>query len=191
MKSSRRFEPYEFKGAKLMSGTIGATALVDASVAADKLVATITSNAHGLLAGSLIMLQSLATAMYNGMKKIDAVATNTFNILLPNSFSALTPAGTEAWFAGVTYEVPWELGGFRLHMSATGGTSENLTMTLDADAGSQYDTVIYSADMNAVADIEKDYDPPLVFDSNDILKFAYANTNSRTWGLTVFARRKY
>jgi len=70
-----------------------------------------------------------------------------------------------------------------LHLSAAGGATENFVAKVDADAGVAYDTVLISQDMAATTDI---YDnEPRYIAAGDDIDFTYANTNGRTWGLTV------
>jgi hypothetical protein len=192
MRDDTRFDIFRFKGAKTLNGTIGNSALTNGSSGSDLRAAVFTSNAHGLLAGSDIFFQNLANNDYNGLRSIHAVATNTITIkLAPNQpYAALTPAGTELWFCGVWYPVDWLLLGFDLHLSAASATSENLVLSRDADAGTHYDTNLYTKDMNAVQDIVYMLDIPFPMSGKDVAKFTWANTNSRTWGLTVYAREK-
>jgi hypothetical protein len=72
-----------------------------------------------------------------------------------------------------------------LHLSAAGGASENFTMTKDDNDGSEYNVVYLSQDMNAVADLVQTWGE-LDFNAGEKLNFAYANTNSRTWGLQIY-----
>lgn len=182
---------FYFEGAKTMNGTVGNSALSSQGSGDLGPIARVTSNAHGLTVTApnrpCIYLQSMANAIYNGIHRINAVATNTFDILLSEAFAALTPAGTETWFVGCSYKSKWKLVGFDLHMSATGGTSENLTITKDAAVGATFDTLLYTQDMNAIQNLNYRFDPVRELDANDVVKFAYANTNSRTWGLSILA----
>jgi hypothetical protein len=74
----------------------------------------------------------------------------------------------------------------RLHLSAAGGAAENLTVTLDCAAGVEHDIVIKTEAMAAVVDLLYQPTRPLIFSAGDEIDFAYANTNTRTWGLTVY-----
>jgi hypothetical protein len=118
-----------------------------------------------------------------------AVATNTFDIALQTKFAALTPAGTELWYVGVQYDVPWELLGWQLSMSATGGAAENMVAALVSNSHANFNHTINTTAMNAVQFERKTFDPPVEFGAKDILKFTYANTNDRTWAMRIFARR--
>ena len=76
----------------------------------------------------------------------------------------------------------------RVHLNTASATAENLTITMDAGiGGTAYDTVLLTKGMNTV----KDYiwcpspEEPRYFSATDELDFAWANSNSRTWGLEV------
>jgi hypothetical protein len=72
----------------------------------------------------------------------------------------------------------------KIHLSAAGGAG-NLTVTLDANAGAEYDTVLLTQDMTSVTDLLWQPDQPVYFDKGDKIVVAWANANSRTYGLEV------
>jgi len=78
----------------------------------------------------------------------------------------------------------WQLEEIRVHLSAAGGAG-NLTVTLDANAGSAYDAVILTQDMTAMTDLVYAPERPLVFESGDKLVIAWANASNRTYGVEV------
>lgn len=91
--------------------------------------------------------------------------------------SSLTPTG------------PIVLVSVRLHLSAAGGTaSENFTVTVNSATDAVYDTVIFSQDMNAVQDLLWVPEQPIPIVNCDVLDFAWANANTRTYGLEVVYR---
>ena len=94
--------------------------------------------------------------------------------------------GNAAIATTVTMAVRWRLLAVKLHLSAVGGAVENFTATLDSVTAAAYDTVHYSLNMNAVADLVWVPDPNIFFEAADELDFAYANTNGRTYGLEVY-----
>jgi len=198
MNNKTNWDKFEFEGAKAMNGTIGATITTTQTGKDGGPAARITSNAHGLTAtytkAPLIFLQGLADVssgdLYNGLRRVWAVATNTFDILLKTPFVALTPAGTELWFVGASYNEPWELLGFDLHLNAASATSENLVIAKDAKAGAAFDTKLYTKNMNTVQDIVYRFDPAVQMLANDVAKVTWANTNTKVWGMTIFARRR-
>jgi hypothetical protein len=72
----------------------------------------------------------------------------------------------------------------RLHLSAAGGAG-NLTVTLDANAGAAYDTVLLTQDMTLVTDLLWQPTLPIPYDKGDKIAIAWANGSSRTYGLEV------
>lgn len=78
------------------------------------------------------------------------------------------------------------LTGFTAHLSAAPTTSEYLTVTLDSIAGAEYDTVVYKADLAAASTTDIVYtDANLPLMIGDTLRVTYANSNTRTIGLTL------
>jgi len=76
-----------------------------------------------------------------------------------------------------------------LHMSAAPTTSENFTVTLDANAGAAYDTLLYSLDLSvsSVTNLLWQPDEPLLLEGGDAIDVAYANTDGRTYGVQITA----
>lgn len=187
-------ERYFFAGDENMDQTIDTDSVVDVSIC-DLDISQLASDDHGYKKSqdwprTRTHIYVLGTTNYDGLRVIETVATNTIDIIAP--FVAETDlAGTEELFPGLKFNEPWFFCGFHLHQSADGGASENFTITLDAAAGSYFDTVLYTIPMNGVTDYVEILSPdemiPLA--GNDLIKCAYANTNDKTWGLTLFARR--
>ncbi len=71
-----------------------------------------------------------------------------------------------------------------LHLSAAGGAG-NLTVTVDAVSGADYDTVLLTQDMTLVTDLFWQPDRPIELDSGDSIVIAWANAGGKTYGLTV------
>lgn len=71
--------------------------------------------------------------------------------------------------------------------SAAPTTAQNLTITLDSDAGNEFDTLLYSVDpsVGSVTSIVWWPDEPFYLHPGDALKLAYTNTDTRTYGVTV------
>lgn len=84
---------------------------------------------------------------------------------------------------GLTYQ----LMSVTLHLSAAPTTAGYLTITLDAEAGPEYDTIFNKVDLAAGSTTDFVYQPdqPFYLTGGDALKVAYANANSLTYGLTV------
>jgi hypothetical protein len=72
----------------------------------------------------------------------------------------------------------------RIHLSAAGGAGD-LTVTLDAAAGAEYDTVLMTQDMTLVTDLVWQPDMPIYFDNGDKLVVAWANASGRTYGFEL------
>ena len=77
----------------------------------------------------------------------------------------------------------------KLALSAAGGAAENFTVTFNSSTDAAYDTVIFSPDMNTIKDVVWCPDPPVPVVNADVIDFAYANSNGRTYGLEVIYRR--
>lgn len=76
----------------------------------------------------------------------------------------------------------------KLHLSATGGTVENFTATVDSVTAAAYDILLFSQDMNTTTDILWVPEHPIPIFNGDEIDFAYANSNTRTYGLEVIYR---
>ena len=72
----------------------------------------------------------------------------------------------------------------KLHLSAAGGAAEDFTVTIDSATDAVYDVVLFSQDMNAVADVVWVPERPIPI-MKDEIDFAYNNGNTRTYGLEV------
>ena len=79
----------------------------------------------------------------------------------------------------------WQLIEVRLHLSAVGGAAENFTVTLDSSADAVYDVVLFTQAMAAITDLVWQPTRPIVLTHLAELDFAYANSNTRTYGLEV------
>jgi hypothetical protein len=73
----------------------------------------------------------------------------------------------------------------KVHLSAAGGAVEDLTITVDANAGTAYDAVIMTQAMNAIVDLVYQPNFPIFFERGDELDIAWANTNTRTYGIEL------
>lgn len=178
-------ETFEFTGAKAFSQTLGASAVTDLTGNYEKPAVRLACSAHGYLAGGLVRIDS--TTNYDGLRKIIAVATNTFDIYA--KYVAETPAGTETARVAVSLDEDYLFLGFELHLSAASATTENLVATVDAAKGSAFDTKLYSKDMNTIQDIVYYPECSIHQKANDLIVFTWSNSNSRTWGLSVKLQR--
>lgn len=80
----------------------------------------------------------------------------------------------------------WKLVDIRIHLSAA-GASGTFTATLDHSGGSEYDLVVLTQAMTSIVDLSLSDSGfvPMPFDANTELDIAWANANTKTWGLEV------
>ena len=76
----------------------------------------------------------------------------------------------------------------KIHLSAAGGASENLVISIDSGQGAAYDIVLLTQDMNTVQDLVYQPDFVIPFKIGDEIDVTYANTNSRTIGMEICYR---
>jgi len=72
----------------------------------------------------------------------------------------------------------------RIHLSAAGGAGD-LTISLDALTGADYDAVFLTQDMTLVIDLVWQPVRPHNFVAGDGLAIAWANAGTKTYGLEV------
>lgn len=74
-----------------------------------------------------------------------------------------------------------------LGLNAAPTTSENLTITLDAVDGPNYDVLLYSVDLGAGGDTDLVWQPSelLYLLGGDQVDVVWSNTDTRTWGLLI------
>lgn len=74
-----------------------------------------------------------------------------------------------------------------LHFSAAPTTSQDFTITLDANDGSAYDTVLFSIDpsVSSMTDLVWFPDGVLVCEDGDAIDLSYTNTDGRTYGVQI------
>lgn len=188
--SDQPHDTWFFTGDEETYTTLNNAAAVDGGWAGRDQLTTLPSTDHGFKASSgslqsLIYIQG--TDNYDGLRKIHAVGTDTITIVAP--YVAETFAGTETVKSMYSDNHPFEFLGFEVTLSAASATSEDLTITVDAAAGSAFDNLIYSKDMNGIADINYMFDTPRECKANDKIDVAWDNTNDRTFGIKLFTRR--
>jgi len=71
--------------------------------------------------------------------------------------------------------------------SAAPTTSENLTITLDANAGAAYDVLLYTLDPSVGATYSIVYlpDQEIILEGGDAIDVTYTNTDTRTYGVQI------
>ena len=166
---------------------LAAAAVVDGWDERYKKVKLTTNATHYITAGSAVTIKG--TDNYDGTWKT-LPDTATTLLYIPARFVAETTATGDTVKFTLAPGHAFEWGGFRLELNAASATTENLTATLDAGAGATYDTRLYAKDMNGVQYINYNIkDAPQSFDKLDEIDFAWANSNTKTYGLEVFWRR--
>lgn len=78
-----------------------------------------------------------------------------------------------------------------LHLSSSGSTAEDFAITLNANDGGAYDTVLLSQDLSSPATTDLVYAPTggrLLCESGDAIDVAWPNSESRVYGLRITAR---
>ena len=101
------------------------------------------------------------TALYS------QVATGAGNIAV-----TVSPAGAYA------------LESISIHLSDA-GAANNLTVTLDAAAGSAYDAVLLTQDMTSVTNLLWQPERPIECADGDMILIAWTNGSTRTYGMIV------
>ena len=84
----------------------------------------------------------------------------------------------------------YQLVSVSVNLNAAPTTAGNLTITLDADAGPECDTLLYSLDMAAggTTDVFWWPDQPTYIWGGDAVTVAYANPNGKTYGAQITVR---
>ena len=74
-----------------------------------------------------------------------------------------------------------------LNLNTAPTTSENYTITLDANAGAVYDTLLYTLDLSAAAvtDLVWQPDEEIILEGGDQIEVRYDNTDTRTFGAQI------
>ena len=122
---------------------------------------------------------------------LDAGDINIGNVdiaSMPGSTPTVTNAtGAAAIAASTSLSAAFKLVSVTVHFSAAPTTSEALTITLNANDGAAYDTLLFSEDPSATSatDIVFIPDGDLVFESGDEIDVAFTNTDTRTYGVRI------
>lgn len=179
-------------GTGALNATLAATAVVQVGDVALGEVKFTTSAAHGFLAGSHVIIEG--TTNYDGVHEITSVpSTTTFQI--KHAYTAETPAGTETVKIAIKPNAPFQFVGFSIHLSAAPTTSENFTITVDANDGSAFDVNIYTRDFSTDSDVDIIWTMPdddqQIYKKDDLIRVAWTNTDGRTYGIKLWFRRRF
>jgi len=100
-----------------------------------------------------------------------------------NGTGALAIATSMTVPAGRTYQ----LLSVSLKYNTAPTTSEDFTVTLNANAGAAYDVVLYTVDpsVDAVTSLLWQPDEPVYLEGGDAIDVAYTNTDTRTYGVQI------
>ena len=103
-----------------------------------------------------------------------------------------TVTGAGAISLTVTAKKATKLVSLTMHADSAATTSELLTVTLDANAGAAYDTLLYSLDLSAASTVDLALYPSdstifgdILLEAGDAIVIAFANTDTDTYGIQV------
>ncbi len=158
----------------------------------DGLVTFATEAEHGFKVGAQIYIEG--TTNYNGLHEIVAVpGVSTFTVKAKFVVELPDGSGAETVKVAIVPGARFVFVGFSLKMSTAPSTSESLTITLDADDGSNFDVLIYTRNFSTLSDTDVIWTVPedelIPFEKDDILRIAWTNTDNRTYGLKLWFRR--
>ena len=116
------------------------------------------------------------------------VATLPGSTIADNAFTGAT---TIASTTAIT--TAFELDSITLHLSAAGTTNEDFTIGLDANAGTAYDTNLFTLDLSTDSIIDLVLTPeqdgiPRFYKAGDELVFVWPNTETRTYGIRIVTK---
>jgi len=191
-----KHDEWFFTGAKATYGTFNNADATEGDSINPPFTTDLADTGHGLIAGSMLYIQG--SVNYNGLKLIKSLP-DANSMMIYAKYVEEELAGTETWKTMITYDEiiqgklrpgpPFEFLGLEVTLSAAGATaSENLTVTKDAARGSAFDNLIYSKDMNGIKDINYMFDEPKFCAAGTKIDIAWANADTRTWGIKLFTR---
>lgn len=95
--------------------------------------------------------------------------------------------GSGAISLSTSMSARFKLNHITIHFNAAPTTSENLTLTLNANDGAAYDTVLYSIDPSADSSTDVFWFPEkdVIFENGDELDLAFTNTDTKTYGARI------
>ena len=107
-----------------------------------------------------------------------------------NAPAVTNATGAVAIATSTTVAAHFRLLAVTCHFDAAPTASENFTVTLNANDGAAYDTVLFSVDPSATSSTDLVYIPDgdLIFESGDEIDVAFANTDTVTYGLRIVTK---
>jgi hypothetical protein len=138
--------------------------------------------------GNNTILNTISGILNSILSAVNQTTQNNFlqeisNKLTAKTITTVQRTGANAIAETITPAAACKIILVELHLSAAGGVAENFTMNKDDSINAVYDVNYITEDMNTVKDLV--FLDEIKLALGDKLVFAYANTNSRTWGLTV------
>lgn len=171
-----------------LAGGINPTVIGTAAEAAgaisllDDFTATMTG------AGGVLVETVDPVAFEGGTDTLDISEGDRYQVLYnPATSGTLTRAyfdGNAAVAISLSPDYDYQVEEIRIHLSAAGGAG-NLTVTVDHSEGVAYDFVLATQDMTAIIDYVYHPEYPFKMTANDILNIAWANANSRNYGIEI------
>lgn len=160
---------------------------------------TFAAGNHGFYTGSQITIAGTSNTSYDRTFTITAMDSDSFTVsIAPSTFSSYTTFSSAT--AAVSLKPPsgdgFQFLGFRLILDTAASTSEQLSVTVNANAtpysGAEYDNDLYSKDMSGVKEVIKNFDlnEPYRYESGDGIDFVWVNTDNREWTIDVIYRRR-
>jgi hypothetical protein len=153
---------------------------VDVPTGSVKLLCT----GHGLPVGAVIFISG--TTNYDGYHTLTAVGTDDFTFVatfVAETFGGSTETVEHLLLPGELFR----LVEVRLHLNSSGSTTQNFTVTLDSGENAVYDAILDDQDTDDLPDHNQCWgkDACHHMKATDALIFAWANSDSKTWGLEV------
>jgi len=177
------FDSITVTGTGALNTTISNAAAVDLGRTGprEENIVKIPVAANIFSAGSHLYIEG--TTNYNGLRNVYAVSSGFIHIYA--KYTAETFAGTETVKVAIKPKGPYEFMGISIHLGAAPATSENITVTVDADAGSAFDVVADNANLQSLADHATPKENHKVCSAKDVLRVAWSNTDLKTYGLKL------
>ena len=101
--------------------------------------------------------------------------------------SVITATGSAAIsFTTTAITDEFQLEKITCHFSSAPTTSQNFVVTLDSNAGAAYDTTLLSVNPSLTATTDIVYIPNTKFVSGDKINITFTNTDTRTYGLSLY-----
>lgn len=109
-------------------------------------------------------------------------------VTVPRNKPTVTNAtGSSAISTTTSVSDNFKLNSITVHFDSAPTTSEDLTVTIDANDGSEYDTVVFSTDPSedSATDVVFIPDGELLLENGDEIQVDYTNTDGNTYGLRI------